>query len=260
MPEFKDISEFEVVQPLGTEKIQVSASNCVELITLVSVLGPKTSWYQTISTQLESLNTSVSTIQTNVVNLTSRVSTLESNVTDNKNQLSIIKTQLSTVNNYISVINSRYLLHPNYKCRIMKVEQLKVTGNMVLYLPNISWDIDTTIVIDVDNWGAGTGALDVTGFFGPNFSSSKIISDKPLKFTTNNHQRSVFGNLSEVESEISNIAIKDTNSIRNSTGIKIVYDIIPFQYKISTISPEAAYQFMIIGKIITDNSIQESYD
>lgn len=246
MPEFKDISEFEVVQPTGTEKIQVSASGCIELISLVEVLGQKTRWYKIISRQIRVLNGSVFNIQTKVVNLTSQVSTLESNLTKNSNKLSIVE-------NWVRLINNIYLLCPSYKCVDTKVEQIKVTGNTVLYLDNRLWDIDTTIIIDVDNWGAGTGALGVIGFSGPNFSSSKIISGKPLKFTTNNHQMLVFGNINEVESEMSNLT-------PDNDFTRVVYDIIPFKHRNNSEPPKGGYQFMIIGKVITANLIQESYN
>ena len=43
MPEFKDISTFNQVTPVGTERIQVSAANCVTLwillILVVKLIG-----------------------------------------------------------------------------------------------------------------------------------------------------------------------------------------------------------------------------
>ena len=44
MPEFKDISTFNQVTPVGTERIQVSAANCVTLIGIAN-LGSETNWY-----------------------------------------------------------------------------------------------------------------------------------------------------------------------------------------------------------------------
>ena len=44
MPEFKDISIFNQVTPVGTERIQVSAANCVTLMDIAN-LGSKTNWY-----------------------------------------------------------------------------------------------------------------------------------------------------------------------------------------------------------------------
>lgn len=44
MPEFKDISTFNRVIPVGTERIQVSAANCVTLMDIAN-LGSKTNWY-----------------------------------------------------------------------------------------------------------------------------------------------------------------------------------------------------------------------
>ena len=245
MPEFKDILEFEEIQPTGNEKIQVSASGCVNLLTLVEVLGKKTSWYDTITEQIKSLTSSVSTVQKNVNSLNTSVTNLTSSLTKTDNNV-------STHSTWIKTINSRYLLTPTYQVVTKEVEEQKVKGNTVLYLDNSQWSKDTTIIIDVDNWGAGTGALDVTGFYGPNFSSSRIISSKPLKFTTNGHQPGVFGNINEVESEMSNIT---TNN-----NVKVMYDIIPFKYINDSTPPKGAYQFMIIGKVITINLIQESYD
>lgn len=44
MPEFKDISTFNQITPVGTERIQVSAANCVTLMNIAN-LGSKTNWY-----------------------------------------------------------------------------------------------------------------------------------------------------------------------------------------------------------------------
>ena len=44
MPEFKDISTFNQVTPVGTERIQVSAANCVTLMDIAN-LGSETNWY-----------------------------------------------------------------------------------------------------------------------------------------------------------------------------------------------------------------------
>ena len=44
MPEFKDISTFNQVTPVGTERIQVSATNCVTLMDIAN-LGSETNWY-----------------------------------------------------------------------------------------------------------------------------------------------------------------------------------------------------------------------
>lgn len=51
MPEFKDISTFNSVVPVGTEKIQVSAANCVTLMEIAN-LGSKTKWYDSLDKRI----------------------------------------------------------------------------------------------------------------------------------------------------------------------------------------------------------------
>ena len=51
MPEFKDISTFNRVTPVGTERIQVSAANCVTLMDIAN-LGSETNWYTELNKRI----------------------------------------------------------------------------------------------------------------------------------------------------------------------------------------------------------------
>lgn len=241
MPEFKDISEFEEIQPTGNEKIQVSASGCVNLLTLVEVLGKKTSWYGTITEQIKSLTSSVSTVQKNVNNLNTSVTDLTSSLTKTDNKVSIHDSQ-------IKAINSRYLLTPTYQVVTEEVEEQKVKGNTVLCLNNSQWSKDTTIILDKTDWGAGVGALSVNGFIGPNFSNSRVLSRKPLKFSTNNNRPFIMGNVNQIDLEV-------TSGF--SYGI-FVYDISLVRTEENAEPAIMAYDFMVVGKIITSNYIEDS--
>lgn len=61
MPEFKDISTFNRVTPVGTEKIQVSAANCVTLMDIAN-LGSKTSWYAELPKRITQNKNSISSL------------------------------------------------------------------------------------------------------------------------------------------------------------------------------------------------------
>lgn len=120
MPEFKDISTFNQITPVGTERIQVSPANCVTLMDIAN-LGSKTNWY----------------------------TELDKRITQNKNKAS---------NNYSSIVSlsNNYKALSSYNLISNTIASVTLTGNNVSFINNSSIK---TIILNITNWGVNLGSL-----------------------------------------------------------------------------------------------------
>ena len=134
MPEFKDISTFNQVTPVGTERIQVSAANCVTLMDIAN-LGSETNWY----------------------------TELDKRITQNKNDALAAYELANNANNKASDNHSSiFSLSNNYKALSSynlisnTIANVTLTGNNVSFINNSSIK---TIILNITNWGANLGSL-----------------------------------------------------------------------------------------------------
>ena len=176
MPEFKDISTFNQVTPVGTERIQVSAANCVTLVDIAN-LGSKTNWY----------------------------TELDERITQNKNQALAAyalanKAANKASNNYTSIVllSNNYKAVSYYNLISNTVASATLTGNNVSFINNSSIK---TIILDITNWGASKGSLQDSVIYIPRSNGKGGI----VEWSTPNKISGIYGNLTEIEMMVSSL-------------------------------------------------------
>jgi hypothetical protein len=176
MPEFKDISTFNQVTPVGTERIQVSAANCVTLMDIAN-LGSKTNWY----------------------------TELDKRITQNKNN-ALAAYELANnannkaSNNYSSIISlsNNYKALSSYNLIGNTIASVTLTGNNVSFINNSSIK---TIILNITNWGANLGSLQDSVIYIPRSNGEGGI----VEWSTPNKISGIHGNLTEIEMMVSSL-------------------------------------------------------
>ena len=176
MPEFKDISTFNPVIPVGTERIQVSAANCVTLMDIAN-LGSETNWY----TELDKRITQNKNDALAAYELANNANNKASN-----NQSSIF----SLSNNYKAL--SSYNLISN------TIASVTLTGNNVSFINN---SLIKTIILNITNWGANLGSLQDSVIYIPKSNGVGGI----VEWSTPNKISGIYGNLTEIEMMVSSL-------------------------------------------------------
>lgn len=176
MPEFKDISTFNKVTPVGTERIQVSAANCVTLMDIAN-LGSETNWY----TELDKRITQNKNDALAAYELANNANNKASN-----NRSSIV----SLSNNYKAL--SSYNLISN------TIASVTLTGNNVSFINNSSIK---TIILNITNWGANLGSLQDSVIYIPRSNGEGGI----VEWSTSNKTSGIYGNLTEIEMMVSSL-------------------------------------------------------
>ena len=176
MPEFKDISTFNQVTPVGTERIQVSASNCVTLMDIAN-LGSKTNWY----------------------------TELNKRITQNKNDALAAYELANNANNKASNnYSSIFLLSNNYKALSSyylisnTIASVTLTGNNVSFIDNSSIK---TIILNITNWGVSPGSLQDSVIYIPRRNGV----GGTVKWSTPDRISGIYGNLTEIEMMVSSL-------------------------------------------------------
>lgn len=176
MPEFKDISTFNQVTPVGTERIQVSAANCVTLMDIAN-LGSETNWYTELDkriTQNKNDALAVYELANNALNKASN------------NQSSIV----SLSNNY-KALSSHNLISNT-------IASVTLTGNNVSFINNSSIK---TIILNITNWGVNPGSLQDSVIYIPRSNGVGGI----VEWSTPNKISGIHGNLTEIEMMVSSL-------------------------------------------------------
>ena len=176
MPEFKDISTFNQVTPVGTERIQVSAANCVTLMDIAN-LGSETNWY----------------------------TELDKRITQNKND-ALAAYELANnannkaSNNYSSIfsLSNNYKALSNYYLISNTIASVTLTGNNVSFINNSSIK---TIILNITNWGASLGSLQDSVIYIPRSNGVGGI----VEWSTPNRMSGIHGNLTEIEMMVSSL-------------------------------------------------------
>ena len=176
MPEFKDISTFNQVTPVGTERIQVSAANCVTLMDIAN-LGSKTNWY----------------------------TELDKRITQNKNDaLEAYKLADNANNKASNNSSSIFSLSNNYKALSSynlisnTIASVTLTGNNVSFINNSSIK---TIILNITDWGANLGSLQDSVIYIPRSNGVGGI----VKWSTPHKISGIYGNLTEIEMMVSSL-------------------------------------------------------
>ena len=176
MPEFKDISTFNQVTPVGTERIQVSAANCVTLMDIAN-LGSKTNWYTELDKRITQNKNDALAAYKLADNANSKAS----------NNLSSI---VSLSNNYKAL--SSYILISN------TIASVTLTGNNIIFINNSSIK---TIILDITNWGANLGSLQDSVIYIPRSKGVGGI----VEWSTPYKISGIYGNLTEIEMMVSSL-------------------------------------------------------
>ena len=176
MPEFKDISTFNQVTPVGTERIQVSAANCVTLMDIAN-LGSETDWY----------------------------TELDKRITQNKNDAFAAYELANNANNkasnnYSSIVSlsNNYKALSSYGLINSTIASVTLTGNNVNFINNSSIK---TIILNVTNWGANPGSLQDSVIYIPRSNGVGGI----VEWSTPHKISGIYGNLTEIEMMVSSL-------------------------------------------------------
>ena len=176
MPEFKDISTFNQVTPVGTERIQVSAANCVTLMDIAN-LGSETNWY----------------------------TELDKRITQNKNDALAAYELANNANNKASnncssiiSLSNNYKALSSYNLISNTIASVTLTGNNVSFINNSSIK---TIILNITNWGANPGSLQDSVIYIPRSNGVGGI----VEWSTPNKVSGIYGNLTEIEMMVSSL-------------------------------------------------------
>lgn len=230
MPEFKDILTFNQVTPTGTEKIQVSAANCVTLMDIVNVLGTKASWY----TQLDGRITQNRNDALSAYELANNANNKAVEAMgDAKKALN----QLSNVNSSILSISRNYKALSSYNLISSTIASVTLTGNNVNFIDNSSIK---TIILNITNWGVNPGSLQDSVIYIPRSNGVGGI----VEWSTPNKINGIYGNLTEIEMMVSSL---------NRCLVR---------YQVSLVKSEngngmTGFELIIIGTVLLSNPNKE---
>lgn len=176
MPEFKDISTFNQVTPVGTEKIQVSSAHCVTLMDIAN-LGSKTNWYTDLNKRVEQNRDNAFAAYKLANNANNRAT-----------------------NNYTSIISlsNNYKALSSYNLISNTIASVTLTGNNVSFINNSSIK---TIILDITNWGADLGSLQDSVIYIPKSNGVGGI----VEWSTPDKVSGIYGNLTEIEMMVSSL-------------------------------------------------------
>lgn len=229
MPEFKDISTFNQVTPVGTERIQVSAANCVTLMGIAN-LGSKTNWYTELDKRItQNKNDALAAYKlandANYKSIEAR-SDAESALDQTSNNLLSI---VSLTNDYKAL--SSYNLISN------TIASVTLTGNSVSFINNSSIK---TIILDITNWGKNPGSLQDSVIYIPKSNGVGGI----VEWSTPHKVSGIHGNLTEIEMMVSSL---------NNCWVR---------YQVSLVKSEngngmTGFELIIIGTVLLPNPNKE---
>lgn len=226
MPEFKDISTFNQVTPVGTERIQVSAANCVTLMDIAN-LGSETNWYTELDKRItQNKNDALAAYEL-------------ANNANNKavEAMSDAESALNkTSNNYLSISNN-YKALSSYNLISSTIASVTLTGNNVSFINNSSIK---TIILNITNWGVSPGSLQDSVIYIPRSNGVGGI----VEWSTPYKISGIYGNLTEIEMMVSSL---------NKCLVR---------YQVSLVKNENAngmsgFELIIIGTVLLSNPNKE---
>lgn len=229
MPEFKDISTFNPVIPVGTEKIQVSAANCVTLMDIAN-LGSKTNWYTELDKRITQNKQDALVVYELANNANDKAVEAMGDAKSALNQASNNRSSIVSLYN-----NSKTL--SNYNLISNTIASVTLTGNNVSFINNSSIK---TIVLDIINWGANPGSLQDSVIYIPRSNGAGGI----VEWSTPHRISGIHGNLTEIEMMVSSL---------NNCWVR---------YQISLVKSEngqdmSGFELIIIGTVLLPNPNKE---
>ena len=190
MPEFKDISTFNQVTPTGTEKIQVSAANCVTLMNIAN-LGSKTNWYT-------ELNKRITQNKNDALSAYELANNANNKAVEAMGDAEKALSQSSNVNSSVISISRNYKALSSYNLINSTIASVTLTGNNVSFINNSSIK---TIILNINNWGANLGSLQDSVIYIPRSNGVGGI----IEWSTPDKISGIYGNLTEIEMMVSSL-------------------------------------------------------
>lgn len=233
MPEFKDISTFNQVTPVGTERIQVSAANCVTLMDIAN-LGSETNWYTGLDKRItQNKNDALAAYElaNNANNkAVEAMSDAESALNQASNNHSLIVSLSNTLSNTYKALSSYNLISNT-------IASVTLTGNNVSFINNSSIK---TIILNITNWGANPGSLQDSVIYIPRSNGVGGI----VEWSTPHKISGIYGNLTEIEMMVSSL---------NYCWVR---------YQVSLVKSEngngmTGFELIIIGTVLLPNPNKE---
>jgi hypothetical protein len=229
MPEFKDISTFNQVTPVGTERIQVSAANCVTLMGIAN-LGSETNWYTELDKRIkQNKNDALAAYE-----LASDANDKAVEAMGDANS-ALIKSS----NNHSSILllYDNYKALPSYFLISNDIASVTLVGNNVNFINNSSIK---TIILNITNWGESPGSFQDSIIYIPRSNGVGGI----VEWSTPHKISGIHGNLTEIEMMVSSL---------NNCWVR--YQVSPV--KSENASGMTAFELIIIGTILLPNPNKE---
>lgn len=229
MPEFKDISTFNSVVPVGTEKIQVSAANCVTLMEIAN-LGSKTEWY-------DSLDKRITQNKNDILANYELANQANNKAVEAMGDAESALNGVSTVRSQVVTVSNSYKALSNYINITSTITTVTLVGNNVNFINNTSIK---TIILSIDQWGANQGSLQDSVIYIPRRNGVGGI----VEWSTPNKVSGIYGNLTEVEMMVSSL---------NNCWVR---------YQVSLVKSEnssgmTGFELIIIGTVLLSNPNKE---
>lgn len=190
MPEFKDISTFNSVVPVGTEKIQVSAANCVTLMEIAN-LGSKTEWYSNLDKRITQNREDALANYKLANQANNKAVEAMGDAESALNQISAIRSQIISISNGYKALSS-------YNNITSTITTIILVGNSVNFINNTSIK---TIILSINQWGVNLGSLQDSVIYIPRRNGVGGI----IEWSTPNKVSGIYGNLTEVEMMVSSL-------------------------------------------------------
>lgn len=229
MPEFKDISTFNSVVPVGTEKIQVSAANCVTLMEIAN-LGSKTEWY-------DSLDKRITQNKNDILANYELANQANNKAVEAMGDAKSALNGVSTVRSQVVIVSNSYKALSSYNNITSTITTVTLVGNNVNFINNTSIK---TIILSIDQWGANPGSLQDSVIYIPRRNGVGGI----VEWSIPNKVSGIYGNLTEVEMMVSSL---------NNCWVR---------YQVSLVKSEngsgmTGFELIIIGTVLLPNPNKE---
>lgn len=229
MPEFKDISTFNSVVPVGTEKIQVSAANCVTLMEIAN-LGSKTEWYSNLDKRIAQ-NRENAMANYELANQANNTAVEVMGCAESAlNGVSAVRSQIVSISNGYKALSS-------YNNITSTIATITLIGNSVNFINNTSIK---TIILRIDRWGTTPGSLQDSVIYIPRRNGVGGI----VEWSTPNKVSGIYGNLTEVEMMVSSL---------NDCWVRYQINVV----KCENGSGMTGYDLVIIGDVLLPNPNKE---
>lgn len=229
MPEFKDISTFNSVVPVGTEKIQVSAANCVTLMEIAN-LGSKTKWYSNLDKRITQNREDMLANYELANQANNKAVEAMGDAESALNGVSAVRSQIVSISNVYKALSS-------YNNITSTITTVTLVGNNVNFINNTSIK---TIILNIYQWGVSLGSLQDSVIYIPRRNGVGGI----VEWSTPNNVSGIYGNLTEVEmmvSSLNNCWVRyQINVVKNKNG-----------------SGMTGYELVIIGDVLLPNPNKE---